>query len=199
MKITEFWTIKTNELMPRLGTHAAAMNQVSKTYPDCVTLLRAYGATRRSVVQFCNSKYGDTAANLDADKRRQMQKKIQEEMKSSHCDYSTAFNRIYPQFTNDNNATAATIANIADGVPIPSPKLLALFELPTDTTPSEWAAAWDANNAKTFPINFARVFDAICEVAQKEKGLSYEAALDATKTRFFNLWATVQKMAKTPV
>jgi hypothetical protein len=197
MKCQEFWTAKTNELLPRVGTMQAAWVQASKLYPDVGILIRATGATRQSVIQFCNSKIFHSSPSNEIENRRQMHQKIEQEMKTAHCTYDVAFNRVYPQFANeapDPNQIQTQAG--ADGLPVLGPQLRALFRLPVDTTQAEWVAAWKANLEKTSPINFGRVCDAICEVAQREKGLSYEDALRATKSRFPDLWATVSEMAK---
>jgi hypothetical protein len=196
MNVQKFWAIKTNELLPRVGTIQAAWAQAGKIYPDAVILIRATGATRNSVAQFCNSKIF-RGGPMAMERRREMTAAIEKEMQSRHCGYSVAFNRIYPQFANEApDPNQVQTQTGSDGVPVLGPQIRALFRLPTHTSQSEWAAAWKANLEKVSPINFGRVFDAICEVAQQEKGLSYEDALRATKSRFPDLWSTVEQMSK---
>ncbi|HEX3627264.1 MAG TPA: hypothetical protein VH280_17800 [Verrucomicrobiae bacterium] len=198
MNVQKFWAIKTNELLPRVGTMQAAWEQAGKMFPDAVTLIRVAGATRQSVAQFCNSKIFRGGPPMATDRRREMQAAIEKEIQSRHCDYSAAFNRVYPQFANEAPDPNQVLTQAgADGVPVMGPQLRSLFRLPVHTSQAEWAAAWKANLEKVSPINFGRVFDAICEVAQQEKGMGYEDALRATKSRFPDLWATVEEMAKT--
>jgi len=193
MNVQQFWAIKTNSLLPQVGNMQQAWLQAGKIYPDAVILIRATGATQHGVAQFCNARIKAEAANIDGGLRRGGQPDFATKKKADFVKIH------YPQFANTADSAAATVANSADGIPVPAPQLKALFRLPMDATASEWAAAWTANNGKAFPINFGRVFDGICEAAQNSKGLSYEDALRATKARFPDLWAMCVEMAKQPV
>lgn len=195
MNVATFWTKKTTELLGQLGDIGSAWRQAAKLYPDAATLMRASGATQQKVAQFCNARVFGKGARMDAEKRRQLHEKIGKEMESRHCDYSTAFNRLYPQFANGDSFPEAQSHVGADGIPVLGPQLKALFRLPADTTPEEWKLIWTVNSERTSPIQFAKIFDALCEEMQKSGG-SYEDALRDTKARFPALWNMVQELAK---
>ena len=111
-------------------------------------------------------------------------------------DYASGKLRM-PGFTNaDQSAMDQKLANTEKGVPIASPQFKALFRLPPTTTDAEWAAAWAGNHNVPSPVNFGRVFDSLCELAQNQTSADYETALRNTKARFPDLWSAVDQLSQ---
>ena len=81
-----------------------------------------------------------------------------------------------------------------------SPQMMRLFYLPANTSQEAFQAAFEGNGSVMAPINPSKIFDGLCQWAQKAYKLaSYDAAIARCKTDFPELWDAVNLLAKEPV
>lgn len=228
MKTSQFWTSKVTALMNTGGIpYSEAWSQAAKIYPNAATLMRAAGLPRASV-QFFNSKLATAGTAATRTANEQFQIDVKNEMDRTGLDYTTVWNRLYPasdlardqakrgaatsqnqpsrqensgpDFSQSLGTPAGSKPMAAYGTaPVVAPQLKAMFALPMDATQTEFAAAWKANGNTSAPVNFGKVFDGLCELMQSEKSMGYEAALEAAKARFPQLWQRCEQMAEQPV
>jgi hypothetical protein len=84
--------------------------------------------------------------------------------------------------------------------PVGSPGLKTLFWLTPQATQEEFEAAWVGNNSVTQPLNPAKIFTGLVNLAQKKNtGLGNDAAITQVKARFPRLWDAVEALSNEPV
>ena len=220
MNIQKFWTSTVERIViDSRCSHADAWRAAAKTYPDAAILMRATGQTRQ-MVQFFNSRLGTNPEQLAAS-RREFLNEVDTQMKRTGVSHNVAFFSVSnrkpqglksvritypgqkssrPEFANAGTSFVGEKMDGANqganGVPVASPQLKALFRMPQSITDDTWAAAWAGNGNVASPVNFGRIFDAVCELVQKKTGSDYETALRDTKIVLPDLWAAVDQLSQ---
>jgi hypothetical protein len=184
--------------------HSEASRLVGQTNRDAMILAQAFGKPEASVAAFnalAASRYPGKAED-----RAQFANAVQEEMKSTHCNYEVAFNRV-SQREKELSARLngkPQFANLSgEFPPVFGPQLRALFRLPQTCSQDACHAAWRANGNQAAPFNPAKVFDGIVKWLQVSSSavnhLSYETALSRAQADFSELWQAVKQLAAQPV
>jgi len=174
-------------------TSNSAMTQPRSS--DAGILRRALGKTSAGAATFSNCHA--RAVSMPG-RRSARSKAIDQIMHRDGVSFEVAYARCqkeHPQFFNE--ATVPEMpATGKGGMPIFGHQMKAIFSLPRDATESECRAAWKGNGETATPMHPGKVFAALVELAQREKGLSYDAAISAVKARCLQLWAQVQALSQ---
>ncbi|MDR3460138.1 MAG: hypothetical protein P4N60_22145 [Verrucomicrobiae bacterium] len=91
-------------------------------------------------------------------------------------------------------------ANAADGnAPAATSEIKKLFWLPEHATQDQFEAAFKGNGSALSPLNPGKIFAALVELTQTQRGIDYDAAIAQTKAAFPDLWNAVQLLANEPI
>jgi hypothetical protein len=183
--------------------------------PELATLAAAYGKTRQQV-QMCNERTSGlaTGGRLDPERRNKFQSAVADRMKENGGDYTAAFNYVqkyHPEFcnagegaqTNDSpswpksGVSSDRVASKDGAVPVAGPQFKALFRLPQDCTPEEFAAAWKGNGNTAQPLHFGKIFAALADHLKGSEG--DDAGMRKARIRFPMLWDAVKALSETTV
>jgi hypothetical protein len=173
---------------------------VSRQNPASAVLAAAYGKTTTQAANFCNEAARRASMPERRKARTQFANAVAQEMKDSGANWDAANVRVQRRLASASTAaapsTSPAFSNEA-GAPVFGHQMKAIFNLPMDATQSECDAAWKGNGGTATPMHSGKVFGALVELAQKEKGLSYDAAISAMKARCPSLWAQCEALSQT--
>ena len=186
-------------------THSEAWRITSAAHPGAAILMSAAGRSRKTV-QFFNAREAQKSTPAKTAAKKQFQQFVNAKEQaglhptaaynaaaSEHPDLvATMAGAARAQFVNDATAAGTT--------PVGSPGFKALFWLPASCTQEQWAAAWIGNGSTAIPLNPAKIFAALVELAQKQtSSLDYNGAIARCKSDFPDLWNAVELLSKEPV
>jgi hypothetical protein len=195
-------TLVNRTLSQRNCTYSEAWRITAGAHPDDALLMSAYGRSRQTV-QFFNSREAQKMTPERTRARKQFGEFVNEKV-AAGLNCSQAYNAA----AREHPDTVATMAgtpsvqfvNANDGnTPVGSPQFKTLFWLPADAPQETFAAAWVANGSTASPLNPAKIFAGLVELAQKRGLLGYDAALAQAKAGFPRLWEAVELLSQEPV
>jgi hypothetical protein len=183
-------------------THQQAWLLTAAAHRDSATLMSASGRSRNTV-QFFNSRQAAKSTPEKVAAKKEFYQFVNEKTKLG-LSYTAAYNGAALEHP-DLVATMAggagvQFVNTADGnAPVGSPQFKRLFWLPANASQEQFAAAWTGNGSTASPLNPAKIFAGLVELAQKQSSLDYDAAIARCKSDFPELWAAVELLSKEPV
>jgi len=164
--------------------------------------MSAFGRSRQTV-QFFNSREARKATPEKTQTKKQFFQFVNEKEKTG-LPYNVAYNaaaREHPDLVAVMAGGARVqFVNAADGsAPVGSPQFKTLFWLPADATQEQFEAAWIGNGSTASPLNPAKIFAGLVDLAQKKSNLDNDAAIAQVKAAFPRLWEAVELLSKEPV
>ena len=222
---SQHWVSLVNQTMLRQRcTHVQAWRIAAEAHPAAATLMSAFGHTRLSV-QFFNSRTVEKGTPEKASAGKQLAKFANEKVKSNGLPYGQAWNAAcaeHPelatamagnarvQFANAGGDPLQSIhraaanlgrggsafSNAAGALPVASPQIKAIFRLPQTCSQEEFAAAWHGNGDTLAPVNPGKCFSGLVDYHQAKKSLDYDAAINAAKAAYPDLWELVELISK---
>ena len=211
----------------RRCSHREAWHITSAAHPDAATLMSAFGRSRNTV-QFFNSREAKKSTPEKANAKKEFWQFVNEKTKSGvhpvaayndvgreHPDLIAAMqDNAGFDFVNSNSKRDPVqhLRKIAQGhrgqftnvtgdgaTPVGSPQFNRLFYLLATATQEQFSCAWIANGSTASPINPAKIFAGLVELAQKQSSLDYDAAIARCKSDFPDLWEACELLSKEPV
>ncbi|MGD0206392.1 MAG: hypothetical protein ABSC89_02135 [Verrucomicrobiota bacterium] len=203
MNPSQHWTQLVNQTRAtRHRNYSDAWRITAGAHPDAATLMGAFGRSRQTV-QFFNSRQAAKPTPEKGRAQKEFFQFVNEKTRSGlspHAAYNAAAREHPDLIATMAGGASVQFVNTADGsAPVGSPQFKKLFWLPATATQEQFAAAWVGNGSKAQPLNPAKIFAALVELAQKQGTPDYDAAIARCKSDFPDLWAAVELLSKEPV
>jgi hypothetical protein len=213
---TEWAVLVTATMNKNRIPYSNAWKACQSEHPDWALLISSLGRSR-STVQFFNSRLRQAVTPERDTARKQFAQFVNEKMQTGQP-YGMAVNaaaREHPEVyaaTHSKKGPSSVRITLPgqrraefqnDGempVLVGSPGQKFLFWLPADADQETFEAAWNGNGSVPYPLNPAKIFDALVTLAQKQNSsLSIDAAIAQVKAKFPRLWEAVSALANEPV
>lgn len=190
MNPSQHWTQLVNKIMSQRSCgYSEAWRITAAANPDAATLMSAAGRSRQTV-QFFNSRQAKKSTPEKTQAKNQFFQFVNEKQNSG-----LSYNMAYAAAAREHPDLIAMMAggarvqfaNAANGsAPVGSPQFKTLFWLPADATQEQFEAAWIGNGSTASPLNPAKIFAGLVDLAQKKGNLDNDAAISlaiAQRTR----------------
>ncbi|MDR3459423.1 MAG: hypothetical protein P4N60_18505 [Verrucomicrobiae bacterium] len=205
--------------------YSGAWRLAAAAHPDAATLMSAFGRTRQQA-SFFNSRGNHQTTPQKAEAGKKLAKFANEKVKpgmpygqawNAACrdnpEWAAAFDGGTPQARPGWDQTArghiaqvgragarSQFANATAGTaPAATSEIKKLFWLPDHATQDQFEAAFKGNNSALSPLSPGKIFAALVELTQTQRGIDYDAAIAQTKAAFPDLWKAVQLLAQEPI
>lgn len=203
MNPSQHWIQLVNQTMSqRPCSHSQAWLITGRAHPDAAALMSAFGRSRQTV-SFFNSRRARQVTPEKQEAEKSFSKFVNERMRNG-LSYGQAYNAVFRDHPDLEakmyGSGTAQFVNSNDGnPPAATSDIKKLFWLPPHATQDQFEAAYKGNGSTLTPLNPGKIFAALVELTQKQRGIEYDPAIAQTKAAFPDLWNAVELLAKEPV